>query len=275
MNKIKTAGSLLVGSNDICENLTIEMNRLAKDKYELAKPYFDMQQKYIMEYMNKYNITYKDFNKKDYQNCMNAINRNENIDIDKILSNVEFIYYYKIPCNVSPNNFIKNMIIRSENYDYIQFVIEEILGDKEYFPEGIIHFEIGYSLKEIFDKHLYKFDDLYYIVGIELVTYKAISHNYYNPTMMLFNGKLEYSENYLDASIRETREEAGLNIGNIYDKNIQNNVRFYLNANLPLSVSIHKRFGSSFYLIICLLDSFILHIPDTISFSSYIDLYYE
>ena len=264
-----------MGSNDICDKLVFEMNRLAKDKYELAKPYFDILQKYIIQYMNKYNITYKDFNKKDYQNCVNLINRKENIDIDKILSNVEFIFYYKIPCNVSPNNFIKNMIIRSQNYDYIKYVIQEILGDKEYFPDDIINFEIGYSLKEIFDNHLYKLDNLYYIVGIELVTFKAISHNYYNPTMMLFNGKLEFSENYLDASIRETREEAGLNISNIYSKNIQNNVRFYLDIDLPLSVSIYRRFGSSFYLIICLLDSFIVNIPDSISFSSYIDIYYE
>lgn len=246
---MKTAGSFLIGESEICSRLVDLMNEAVTDRFNIAEYYFQLLRKEIDTCIARKHKRIDQLWKNEYAGCV----QNVDFNFDKI----EYGFYVAISTSQSPLEFLRSLSDRTLKPYYDRMKV--ILGHHYKEPKLI---DVGYSAMDIYDKHIKRIEGMSYILGFELVTFKSIAYRYPNPTLSLFNGKINNGEFVLEAAVRETIEEAGIDISEIIAPSIQRRFRQELNLDLPLIVEIDN--VSRFYVVVVPNDSRIRIIEDII-----------
>lgn len=249
-----SAGGIIWGSAKICNDLVAAMNKLVLKKFEILAPYFKALRETIEQYMNKKGITIKKLFLNDYLECLDLVSKQVDKDLLQLFSRLEHGGYLAIPVGTNPARYLstpKGKMVLTQ----LNSLMKTILGNEICQQIPLNYVDIGLTLKELVGKHLGNATpNKCYIVGIELVSFHSISRGYYNPTMMLFNGKPRVGESLNVTALREIREETGIDFSNIISQQRQLEIRKTLSQNLPIS-TICTSYGYSLYYLIAINNS--------------------
>lgn len=232
---MKTAGSFFVGEEQVCKQLVHLMDISMRNRFEKAKDHFEELRNVIDKCLTKKRITLRQLHKEEYLTC------EKNIEFN--FDQNEFGFYAAIPSTISPEEYLQTLDDSKLAHYYNKLKI--ILGHHYRKPTK---FDVGYSVSDLYNLYIRDIPDLYYIVGIDLVTLKAIAFGYRIPTISIFNGKIHPGEYVLETALRETFEESGVDISGIISREKQLKARYELDLDFPLSVIINK--VSQFYIVV-------------------------